>query len=226
MPKPVTYCSVSDCNEPCKGHDLCAKHYMRNLRRGTTDLVPYAKPRVLGKCASCDRDARIRDMCAVHYQRWIRTTRRENACIVEGCDRGQYSNRMCHLHYQRFSKYGSTDSRQRSAHDRFWEKVNKEGPIPDFAPHLGPCWIWTAALNVGYGAFGAGQGRAVGAHVWAFEEANGPVTKGLHLDHLCRVTACVRPSHLEPVPPRENMRRGFAAELGPAPHCPTCSCGA
>lgn len=232
MPKPVTYCSVPECSEPCKGHGLCAKHYMRNLRRGTTELVPYVpgRGRVLGKCASCDRDATIRDMCPVHYQRWIRNTRRENPCSVPDCERGQYSNGMCHLHYMRVRKYGSTHSRQRPIRDRFWEKVNKDGPIPSYAPSLGNCWLWTAALNIGYGVFGLGSknGKTLGnvlAHRWAYEEANGPIGDGLYLDHLCRVPACVRPSHLEAVPPRENTRRAWMADLGSPPHCPTCTCG-
>ena len=31
--------------------------------------------------------------------------------------------------------------------------------------------------------------------------------KGLHLDHLCRNTNCVNPTHLEPVTTQENQRR-------------------
>lgn len=29
---------------------------------------------------------------------------------------------------------------------KFWEKVNKHGPVPEHCPELGPCWIWTAGL--------------------------------------------------------------------------------
>jgi hypothetical protein len=32
----------------------------------------------------------------------------------------------------------------------------------------------------------------------------------MHLDHLCRTRACVRPSHLEPVTPQENCLRGIS----------------
>lgn len=31
---------------------------------------------------------------------------------------------------------------------RFWEKVNKDGPIPEHQPELGPCWEWTGATTV------------------------------------------------------------------------------
>lgn len=104
--------------------------------------------------------------------------------------------------------------------ERFWPKVNKDGPIPAYAPHLGRCWLWVAGINsAGYGTIGRGR-RADGrvyAHVWAWVDANGPVPQGLELDHLCRVTHCVNPAHLEPVTRAENIRRGYAAKA--QTHC-------
>src|SRR4051812_27991288 len=35
--------------------------------------------------------------------------------------------------------------RSRSLADRFWSKVNKDGPV--VRSDLGPCWIWTGALD-------------------------------------------------------------------------------
>jgi hypothetical protein len=96
--------------------------------------------------------------------------------------------------------------------DYFWTKVNKDGPIPDYRPDLGPCWIWTAAqFRHGYGNFGnpLGVRSTVLAHKLAYEDEHGPVADGLHLDHLCRVPACLNPAHLEPVTPRENALRGI-----------------
>lgn len=97
---------------------------------------------------------------------------------------------------------------------RFWSKVDKDGPIPEFAPNLGSCWIWTAATtDVGYGTFSVGTPatRTAYAHRWAYEHEIGPIPEGLDLDHLCRVRNCVRASHLEPVTRRENLLRGFGA---------------
>lgn len=92
---------------------------------------------------------------------------------------------------------------------RFWAKVEKDGPIPEYAPHLGPCWIWAPALNKGYGVLGrpGKYGGACQAHRFAYQLLIGPIPEGLHLDHLCRVPACVNPDHLEPVTSAENMRR-------------------
>jgi hypothetical protein len=97
---------------------------------------------------------------------------------------------------------------------RFWPKVEPE-------PNSG-CWLWTAALRHGYGEFHVQPRAKIGAHVWAYADACGPVPSGLELDHLCRVPRCVRPSHLEPVTRQTNQLRGntFAARHAAAVRCP------
>ena len=49
------------------------------------------------------------------------------------------------------------------------------------------------------------------AHRLLYESLFGPLAEGLQLDHLCRNRACLRPSHLEPVTQKENIRRGWTA---------------
>lgn len=94
--------------------------------------------------------------------------------------------------------------------ERFWAKVNKDGPIPDYAPHLGSCWIWTAGHDGnGYGHFQMHHKECVKAHRVAYELSVGPIPEGLVIDHLCRVHGCVNPDHLEPVTNGENIRRGL-----------------
>ena len=99
--------------------------------------------------------------------------------------------------------------------DRFWSKV-------EFGDWL-DCWLWTASRVDGYGRFrlgGRGSSPAR-AHVVAYELLIGPVPDGLELDHLCRVPACVNPSHLEAVTHAENCRRGRAgAHNADKTHCP------
>ena len=101
---------------------------------------------------------------------------------------------------------------RRPLESRFWAKVNKDGPIPQYRPDLGPCWLWTAALHNGYGSITSGgwHGRTMPAHAVAWQIENGPVPPGSEMDHLCRVRHCVRPSHIEPVTKTENLRRGFS----------------
>jgi hypothetical protein len=112
---------------------------------------------------------------------------------------------------------------------RFWAKVDKQGPIPEGHPELGPCWLWTAAKNrEGYGKFGINR-TWISAHQIAYELLVGPIPEGLELDHLCQVPACVKviadqfgPAHLEPVTHRENVLRGRSAAASHArkAHCP------
>lgn len=71
------------------------------------------------------------------------------------------------------------------------------------------CWLWTGGRTVrGYGLFWL-NGNDVRAHRFAYEEMVGEIPEGMVLDHLCRVTTCVNPSHLEPVTNRENVLRGY-----------------
>ena len=104
----------------------------------------------------------------------------------------------------------------------FWAKVNKSGPVPEYAPELGPCWLWLAGRHsAGYGYFGVGR-RMVLAHRYAYQETRGPIPEGLEIDHLCRVRHCVNHEHLEPVIHRVNILRGvgLTAREAKVTHCP------
>ena len=75
------------------------------------------------------------------------------------------------------------------------------------------CWIWVGHVNnQGYGRFfNRANGSHRSAHLLMYETLVGKVPRGLQLDHLCRNTRCVNPSHLEPVTPRENTLRSPVA---------------
>lgn len=79
---------------------------------------------------------------------------------------------------------------------RFFAKVDKNGPIPDACPELGPCWIWTASTDHdGYGHMRVGQ-SAISAHKLSWLLHNGDITKGLWVLHRCHQRCCVNPNHL------------------------------
>ncbi len=91
--------------------------------------------------------------------------------------------------------------------DRFWQKVDKDGPVPASVPHLGPCWLWRDFIYAkGYGRIWI-KGRYQMAHRVAYELAGEVIPDGLTIDHLCCNRRCVNPSHLEAVSLQENMAR-------------------
>lgn len=91
---------------------------------------------------------------------------------------------------------------------RFFAKVNKNGPWPYVFDLRTRCWLWTASTNKGYGSFSL-RSNTVLAHRLSFLMLNGSIDDNRVLDHLCRNTLCVNPDHLEPVTHKENMERGI-----------------
>lgn len=72
----------------------------------------------------------------------------------------------------------------------------------------GGCWLWIGALDRdGYGIAGL-NGKQHRAHRLAYQWARGEIAEGLVVDHLCRITNCVNPDHLEAVTRAENKARG------------------
>lgn len=73
------------------------------------------------------------------------------------------------------------------------------------------CWEWTGCRDsAGYGRVQRLTYGTPMAYRAVYEDRFGPIPDGLTLDHLCRNRGCVNPDHLEPVPQRENVRRGVS----------------
>jgi hypothetical protein len=88
--------------------------------------------------------------------------------------------------------------------DRFAEKV---------ATDDNGCLIWLGAVRNNKADNMYGQiifdSKIVGAHRAAWFLAHGEWPgPGMDVDHLCRVTLCCHPDHLEVVTHAENLRRG------------------
>ena len=75
---------------------------------------------------------------------------------------------------------------------RFWNKVNRNGPVMD---HMDTrCWLWEGGIGKsGYGKF-SWMGKTVGAHRASFLLAYG--TQPEIVCHKCNNPSCVRPDHL------------------------------
>lgn len=100
--------------------------------------------------------------------------------------------------------------------ERFWSKVNKQGPK---RKHMKTrCWVWEAGIRKGtnrqgyktggYGTFWL-DGKNVLAHrmSWYWKHGKWPE---LELDHVCRRRTCVRPSHLRLATRAENVLCGVS----------------
>jgi len=77
-----------------------------------------------------------------------------------------------------------------------------------------PCWVWQRSKSHGYGKIAQpGYRSPRNAHCVYYERYVGPIPKGMDVDHLCHVRACVNPAHLEAVSREENIRRGDGSKL-------------
>lgn len=126
----------------------------------------------------------------------------KRTCSIEGCDKAGTRKGWCNQHYERNRKYGDPLAPHRRAgrpfrapQERVWERVDKSGE----------CWEWTGYKGAqGYGILRDNDHRVVQAHRMAYESVNGPIRKGLHIDHLCHNRLCCNPAHLRAVTPKQN----------------------
>lgn len=224
-------CSISDCKRPVRARGWCDTHWHRWRRNGDPETI---RVRTRSQCSvkDCGQDVKRQGLCNLHIQRMVRlgTTelpvrlktvrvkpvdkpveRTRAACTL--CGKPAVGRKLCNTHYARWRRTGSADpAPAKTLRERFEEKIDRDGPVPAARPELGPCWLWTAATDKGYGRIARGGGRgAVGAHIVSHELCIGPVPVGYEVDHLCRTTLCVNPNHLEAVTGAENLRRQAAA---------------
>src|SRR5262245_4019247 len=85
--------------------------------------------------------------------------------------------------------------------DRFWSKVNRNGPVQAHCPELGPCWPFTgkARFRGGYGQIADRKNGKFWprlTHRVAWELTFGPIQEDLGVLHKCDNPLCCNPSHL------------------------------
>lgn len=85
----------------------------------------------------------------------------------------------------------------------------------------GECWVWHGWKTPN----GYGHVNILGLHFMIhrvfYEYFIADIPDGLHIDHLCRVRACVNPWHLEPVTQSINNKRSTVSKHNTRKtHCP------
>jgi len=134
-------------------------------------------------------------------------------CSVPSCGKPHRGRGYCVSHYKRWVRWGDPNIKRPTtgATDRFWAKVDKDGPAPSTFRHRGQCWQWTAGvIGTGYGLFHPTKTTTALAHRYSYELLVGTIPDGLVIDHLCRNRRCVNPAHLEAVTTAVNVRRGLS----------------
>jgi len=86
----------------------------------------------------------------------------------------------------------------RPLEERFWEKVDKNGPDG--------CWIWIVSLNSnGYGQIFV-DGKKTEAHIVSWKMYNNKkIPNGCVIHHKCHNPKCVNPNHLQCISKKQHI---------------------
>lgn len=110
--------------------------------------------------------------------------------------------------FQRKGIMSNSDVLARTAEQRFWKRVDKNGPVH---PVCGQCRIWTGLKNAGgYGRSNTGSLRLGKTHGFSCWLHYGELPDDKHVLHKYNNPACVNPAHLFLGTDIDNVRDMFA----------------
>jgi len=212
-------CSLDFCNKEVIAKQVCKGHYSQ-LRAGRP-FSPIKSPSEylknnLCSATDCKATAKTKKLCQRHYDKERRAKKakpkisKPTICYGPACDRKPVAKGLCNSHWAQLTRHG--ELRQIVTNETILQRFNK-----NIQEDENGCWRWIGAgsgknyvAETGEGGYGQLRyaGKSYMAHRWSYEYYN-KVT--LHkedtLDHLCRVTRCCNPEHLEIVSRSENVKR-------------------
>lgn len=124
-------------------------------------------------------------------------------CNGPNCDRPAVAKGLCNSHWAQQKRKGTLTPivTSETPEERFLRNIEIDS---------NDCWLWQGSgSGVGY-KYGQLRikGKTTMAHRWAYSFYNKvTLTDDDTLDHLCRVTRCCNPAHLEIVGRSENAKR-------------------
>lgn len=130
-------------------------------------------------------------------------------CSIEGCDKQHKARGWCEKHYMMWWKHG--DPKYVSRY------FTLEEAFTAYTEWQGDCLIWTGTKDdYNYGVM-QNESKVIKAHRYAWERENGPIPKGMVVDHKdhCN-TLCVNPNHLRLATRQQNTwnRSGARKDSG------------